>query len=261
MVASGWRCCVFGRFDFDCDIRWGPFPTSQNAKQKRKKSKKRSRSRTPPTTTSHGLKGRPLTVFKRCQECRRIIFVTHTVRVCCVWGMSHPMLNCRQCMAFTWKIFRGRFLCLFLWIRVTKHDKAKSNDSGSPSARVSTSILAKTIVDLEGQERYQGLTSDAVQYYKQVNSQTLAPLDFSSPLSPLEESASSAAEGERGGVNSSSLTEDSSSQCTSVQTTADVRNVNSSSQFSSQDCQKSDEHRRTHWTETGDGFQFGRGVK
>ncbi len=171
------------------------------------------------------------------------------------------MLNCRQCMAFTWKTFRGRFLRLFLRISVTKHDKAKSNDSGPPSARVSTSILAKAIVDLEGQEQHQGLTSDVIQCYKQVNSQALAPLDFSSPLSPLEESASSLAEGQGGEVNSSSLTEDSSSQRKSIQTTADVHNVSSSSQFSSQDCQKSDEHRRTHWTGMGDGFQFSRGVE
>ncbi len=86
-------------------------------------------------------------------------------------------------MAFTWKTFRGRFLRLFLWISVTRNDKAKSNDSGPPSPRVSTSILA--IVDLEGQEQYRGLTSDFVQCYKQVNSQALAPLDFFlPPLTP-----------------------------------------------------------------------------
>ncbi len=50
-----------------------PPPKTQN---------KRSRSRTPPTTTSHALKRRPLTVFKRCQERRRKISVTDTHDLC-----------------------------------------------------------------------------------------------------------------------------------------------------------------------------------
>ncbi len=75
--------------------------------------------------------------------------------------------------------------------------------------------------------------SDAAQCYKQVNSQALAPLDISSSLSALEESASSSAEGEGSTANSSSPTEDSSSQHKSIQTMADVHNVNSSSQVSS----------------------------
>ncbi len=104
---------------------------------------------------------------------------------------------------------------------------------------VSTSILAKAIVDLEGQEQYQGLMSDTAQCFKQVNSQALAPLHVHiSSLSALEESASSSAEGEGGEANSSSPTENSSSQRKPIQTTAEVHNVDSSSQVSSQDCQK-----------------------
>ena len=135
------------------------------------------------------------------------------------------MLNCRQCMAFTWKTFRGRFLRQFLWIGVTREDKGKTKDPGPPSAGVSTSILAKAIADIEGEEQYQGLMSDTAQCYKRVNSQASAPLDISSSLSALEESASSLTEGEGGEANSSSAIDESSSWRQSTQTTADVHNA------------------------------------
>ncbi len=79
-------------------------------KQKQKKSKKRSRSRSPQDTTGHGLKKRT-NVFKQCGRCRHKITVTDTHNLClaCL-GREHRMLNCNQCMAFTWKTFRSRFL-------------------------------------------------------------------------------------------------------------------------------------------------------
>ena len=106
------------------------------------------------------------------------------------------MLNSSQCMAFTWKTFRSRFLRQFLWVGATREDKGKTKDPGPPSAGVSTSILAKAIADIEGEEQYQGLMSDTAQCYKRVNSQASAPLDVTSSLSAQEESASSSTEGE-----------------------------------------------------------------
>ena len=112
-------------------------PTSKTHKQKRKKSRKRSRS--PPRTTGHVLKRRQLNVFKCCQEYRLKISVVDMHNLCLAcFGRSHPMLNCRQCMAFTWKAFRGRFLRQFLWISVTRDEKSKN--PGTPSARISTSF-------------------------------------------------------------------------------------------------------------------------
>ncbi len=162
---------------------------SKTHKQKLKKSRKRScsRSRSPPKTTSHGLKRRTLNAFKRCQECRRKISVkdTHDLCLACL-GRGHPMLNCRQCMVFTWKAFRGRFLRQFLWISGTRDDKTK--DPGPPSARMSSKVLSDGIIELKGREQYLCLMADASQCYKQANSQSSAPLDISPSLSALEES-------------------------------------------------------------------------
>ena len=125
---------------------------SKQHKQKRKKSRKRSR--IPPKTTSHGLKRRSLIAFKRCQECRHKIAITDTHDLCLAsLGRGHPMLNCRQCLAFTWKAFRARFLHQFLWISVTRDDKGASN-AGHPSARMSTRTLSDGIIELEGKEQY-----------------------------------------------------------------------------------------------------------
>ncbi len=133
-------------------------------------------------------------------------------------------------MAFTWKVFRARFLQQFLWIAVTRDEKKK--DLGPPSTCMSTTILSNAIIDLEGKEQYQGLMSEAAQCYKNANSQALAPLDVSSFLSALEELPVSSSEGE-GGEATSSAIEESSSQRKPVQTTATVHNVDSS-QVSSQ---------------------------
>ena len=139
-------------------------PPSKTQKQKLKKSKKHSHSRSPPKTTSQGCKERLLNAFKRCQECRCKIAITDTHDLClaCL-GRGHPMLNCRQCMAFTWKAFRARFLWQFLWMSVTRDEK---KDPGPPSAVMSTTIVSKAITDLEGKEQYQGLMADAAQCYK-----------------------------------------------------------------------------------------------
>ena len=100
-------------------------PHSKTQKQKQKKPKKHSRSCSPPKTTGHSLK-KCLNIFKQCVQCRRKTSVTDTHDLCLVClGMEHPMLNCNQCMAFTWKTFRGRFLCQFLWVGVTRESKAK----------------------------------------------------------------------------------------------------------------------------------------
>ncbi len=145
------------------------------------------------------------------------------------------MLNCRQCVAFTWKAFRGRFLHQFLWISVTRDDK--NTDPSPPSACMSTTVLSNGIIELECKEQYQGLMADAAQCYKKVNLQDLAPLDVSSSLSALEESPNSSSEGEECEATSFSAIEESSSQRKPVQTMATVLNVDSS-QVSSQTHQK-----------------------
>ena len=106
-------------------------PPSKPHKQKRKKSRKCSRS--PPKTTSHGLKRHSLVAFRRCQECRLKISITDTHDLClaCL-GRGHPMLICRECLAFTWKAFRARFLCQFLWISVTRDEKGQSTPPPPP---------------------------------------------------------------------------------------------------------------------------------
>ncbi len=77
------------------------------------------------------------------------------------------MLNCRQCLAFTWKTFRAGFLRQSLWISVTRDDKG--NSTGPPSAHMSTRVLPDGIIELEGKEQYLGLMADASQCYKQAN--------------------------------------------------------------------------------------------
>ena len=146
------------------------------------------------------------------------------------------MLNCDQCMAFTWKTFRSRFLRQVLWVGVAREAKGTSKDP--PSSHVSTSIIAKAIADIEGFEQYQDLMSDAAKCFKRFNSQASAPLDVSSSLSTQEELASSSTEGEGGEANSSSAIEESSSERKSVQTTADIHNIDNSSKVSSQTQQK-----------------------
>ncbi len=92
-------------------------PSSKTHKQKQKKSRKPSPSCSPPRTTSHRLKRHTLNAFKRCQDCRCKILITDTHDLCLTrLGKGHPMSNCRQCMAFMWKAFRGKFL----WISVTR---------------------------------------------------------------------------------------------------------------------------------------------
>ncbi len=121
------------------------------------------------------------------------------------------MLNSELCMAFTWKTFRARFLCQFLWVSAVR-EKPEAKDPGPPSASVSSSVIAKTIARVEGYLQYQELMSDAAKCYKSFNTQALAPLDVSASLSAQEESAGSSVEGEGGEANSSSHIEESSSQ-------------------------------------------------
>ncbi len=88
--------------------------SSKTQKQKRKKLRKRSQSRSPPVVTGQWQKRRALTAFKGCKQCKRKISITdahtdaHDICLACL-GKAHPMLNCRQCLAFKWKAFRGRF--------------------------------------------------------------------------------------------------------------------------------------------------------
>ncbi len=195
-------------------------PTSKTHKQKRKKSKKRSRS--PPRNTGHVLKRRPLNVFKCCQECRHKITVVdmHNLCLACL-GRSHAKLNCRQCMAFTWKAFRGRFVWQFLWISVTRDEKSKN--PGPLSARMSSRVLADNTIHLEGKEQYLGLIAEAAAYYKKANAQASAPLDTSSSLSALEESIFSSSDGEGGETIPQSNIKESSSKGKSLQNTSSTR--------------------------------------
>ena len=108
LVASGWWSGIFGGLILVIILTGDHSPASET-KQKRKKSKKRSRSRSPHDTTGHSRKKR-IKVFKRCGRCRCTITVTDTHDLCLVClGMEHPMLNCNQCMAFTWKNFSSSY--------------------------------------------------------------------------------------------------------------------------------------------------------
>ncbi len=155
------------------------------SKVKNKKAK-RKRSPTPPSSIPIP-KRKSTQAFKRCTKCHVRITVSDSHDHCfaCL-GMEHPMYDCVRCLSMRWKTYRSRFLRQYLWVLLFTNEKEKR----PPSARLSTRIMSKYLIEAQGREDYDKMIGNASKAYKEANNRSQVSLDPSS--GSLQEDGSSA---------------------------------------------------------------------
>ncbi len=86
------------------------------------------------------------------------------------------MYDCVRCLSMRWKSYRSRFLRQYVWVLLFTSEKEKR----PPSARLSTKVMSKYLIDAQGREEHDKMIGSASTAYKEANNRSQVSLDPSS---------------------------------------------------------------------------------
>ncbi len=95
------------------------------------------------------------------------------------------MYDCVRCLSIRWKTYRSRFLRQYLWVLLFTNEKEKR----PPSARLSTRVMSKYLIEAQGREDYDKMLGSASKAYREANNRSQVALDPSSWSDPEDGSS------------------------------------------------------------------------